>query len=129
MKLEKILGIALIALIVICFIVYLTLPQSGEQIYIPPAEHTLPSGVEIPEGYKLVDNYTDVYYSEQEDGIHYYWLVKFSDGTYGWQEVDKDGNIIFPNHSSEPEQTENTSDESSDEVTTESTDSEKTQGE
>lgn len=111
------------------FFVYLTLPQSGEQIYIPPAEHTLPSGVEIPEGYKLVDNYTDVYYSEQEDGIHYYWLVKFSDGTYGWQEVDKDGNIIFPNHSSEPEQTENTSDESSDEVTTESTDSETTQGE
>ena len=50
MKLEKILGIALIALIVICFFVYLTLPQSGEQIYIPPAEHTLPSGVEIPAG-------------------------------------------------------------------------------
>ena len=69
MKLEKILGIALIALIVICFIVYLTLPQSGEQIYIPPAEHTLPSGVEIPAGYKLVDNYTDVYYSEQEEAF------------------------------------------------------------
>ena len=129
MKLEKILGIAIIALIVICFIVYLTLPQSGEQIYIPPAKHTLPSGVEIPEGSKLVDNYTDVYYSELEDGIHYYWLVKFSDGTYGWQEVDKDGNIIFPNHSSEPEQTENISDESSDEVTTESSDSKTTQGE
>ena len=53
MKLEKILGIALIALIVICFIVYLTLPQSGEQIYIPPAEHTLPSGVEYRRGTSL----------------------------------------------------------------------------
>ena len=101
--------------------------EDGEDVYVRSS--ALPSGVEIPAGYKLVDNYTDVYYSEQEDGIHYYWLVKFSDGTYGWQEVDKDGNIIFPNHSSEPEQTENTSDESSDEVTTESTDSETTQGE
>lgn len=129
MKIEKMLGITLSVLVVICAVVYLTLPKRGEQVYIPPAEHTVPDGVEIPEGYKLVDNYTDVYYSEQEDGIHYYWLVKFSDGTYGWQEVDKDGNIIFPNHSSEPEQTENISDESSDEVTTESSDSKTTQGE
>lgn len=68
MKIEKILGITLSVLVVICAVVYLTLPKRGEQVYIPPAEHTVPDGVEIPEGYKLVDNYTDVYYSEQEDG-------------------------------------------------------------
>lgn len=121
MKIEKILGIALSALVVICAVVYLTLPKRGEQVYIPPAEHTVPDGVEIPEGYKLVDNYTDVYYSEQEDGIHYYWLVKFSDGSYGWQEVDKDGNIIFPNHGSEAEQSESTSDETTNNESAEST--------
>ena len=105
----------------ICAVVYLTLPKRGEQVYIPPAEHTVPDGVEIPEGYKLVDNYTDVYYSEQEDGIHYYWLVKFSDGSYGWQEVDKDGNIIFPNHGSEAEQSESTGDETTNNESAEST--------
>ena len=101
MKLEKILACVLAALIVLCVIVYFTLPEQGEQIYIPPAEH-MPENVEIPEGYQLVDNYTDVYFVEEEDGIHYYWLVKFNDGSYGWQEVDENGNIIFPNRESKP---------------------------
>ena len=81
-----------------------TLPEQGEQIYIPGTQ-SVPEGVEIPDGYKLVDNYTDVYYVETEDGIKYYWLVQFSDGTYGWQEVDENGNIVFPNRETEPEET------------------------
>lgn len=103
MKIEKILACVLAVLVVLTVIVYFTLPEQGEQIYIPQSEHTS-EDMEIPEGYQLVDNYTDVYFVEKEDGIHYYWHVKFSDGTYGWQEVDENGNIIFPNR--EPEETE-----------------------
>ena len=104
MKIEKILACVAIGLFILCAIVYFTLPEQGEQIYIPSIE-SVPEGVEIPEGYKLVDNYTDVYYVETEDGIRYYWLVQFSDGSYGWQEVDANGNIVFPNRESEPEET------------------------
>lgn len=107
MKTEKILACITAALIILCVIVYLTLPEQGEQVYIPAVE-SVPEGIEIPEGYKLVDNYTDVYYVETENGIKYYWLVQFSDGTYGWQEVDKNGNIIFPNREVEPSETEST---------------------
>lgn len=101
MKIEKILACVVIGLIILCGIVYFTLPKQGEQIYIPSVE-SVPEGIEIPEGYKLVDNYTDVYYTETDDGIKYYWLVQFSDGSYGWQEVDENGNIVFPNRESEP---------------------------
>ena len=104
MKIEKILICVLVGLILLCGIVYFTLPEQGEQIYIP-ATQSVPEGVEIPDGYKLVDNYTDVYYVETEEGIKYYWLVQFSDGTYGWQEVDENGNIVFPNRETEPEET------------------------
>ena len=104
MKIEKILICVLAGLIILCGIVYLTLPEQGEQIYIPGVQ-SVPEGVEIPDGYKLVDNYTDVYYVETEDGIKYYWLVQFSDGSYGWQEVDENGNIVFPNRETEPEET------------------------
>lgn len=104
MKIEKILACVVIALVILCAIVYFTLPEQGEQIYIPGTQ-SVPEGVEIPDGYKLVDNYTDVYYVETEDGIKYYWLVQFSDGTYGWQEVDENGNIVFPNRETEPEET------------------------
>lgn len=104
MKIEKILACIAAGLVILCAIVYFTLPKQGEQIYIPSTQ-TVPEGVEIPEGYKLVDNYTDVYYVETEDGIKYYWLVRFSDGSYGWQEVDENGNIVFPNRESEPEET------------------------
>lgn len=103
MKIEKILICVLVGLILLCGIVYFTLPEQGEQIYIP-ATQSVPEGVEIPDGYKLVDNYTDVYYVESEEGIKYYWLVQFSDGTYGWQEVDENGNIVFPNRETEPEE-------------------------
>lgn len=105
MKTEKILTCIVVALIVLCIIVYFTLPEQGEQIYIPSVE-SLPEGVEIPEGYKLVDNYTDVYYVETENDIRYYWLVQFSDGSYGWQEVDENGNIVFPNRETESSGTE-----------------------
>lgn len=104
MKIEKILACVVAGLIILCAIVYFTLPEQGEQIYIPSTQ-TVPEGVKIPEGYKLVDNYTDVYYLETEDGIKYYWLVQFSDGSYGWQEVDENGNIVFPNRETEPEET------------------------
>lgn len=104
MKIEKILACIAAGLVILCAIVYFTLPKQGEQIYIPSTQ-TVPEGVEIPEGYKLVDNYTDVYYVETEDGIKYYWLVQFSDGSYGWQEVDENGNIVFPNREAEPEET------------------------
>lgn len=104
MKIEKILACIAAGLVILCTIVYFTLPKQGEQIYIPSTQ-TVPEGVEIPEGYKLVDNYTDVYYVETEDGIKYYWLVQFSDGSYGWQEVDENGNIVFPNREAEPEET------------------------
>lgn len=104
MKIEKILICVLVGLILLCGIVYFTLPEQGEQIYIP-ATQTVPDGVEIPDGYKLVDNYTDVYYVQTEEGIKYYWLVQFSDGTYGWQEVDENGNIVFPNRETELEET------------------------
>jgi len=105
MKTEKILAGILALLIVLCCVVYFTLPEQGEQIYIPYTE-SIPEGVEIPDGYKPVENFTDVYYVETEDGKRYYWLVEFSDGSYGWQEVDKDGTIIFPNR--EPQQAETT---------------------
>ncbi len=101
MKIEKILACVLMALFVLCGIVYFSLPEQGEQIYIPPVQST-PTEVEIPEGYKLVDNFNDVYYVETENGIRYFWLMKFENGTYGWQEVDKDGNIILPNRETEP---------------------------
>ena len=104
MKIEKILICVLVGLILLCGIVYFTLPEQGEQIYIP-ATQTVPDGVEIPDGYKLVDNYTDVYYVQTEEGIKFYWLVQFSDGTYGWQEVDENGNIVFPNRETELEET------------------------
>lgn len=101
MKIEKILACVLGALLILCGVVYFTLPELGEQIYIPPVQ-SIPEEVEIPDGYKLVENFNDVYYVETEDGIRYYWLMKFENGTYGWQEVDKDGNIIFPNRETEP---------------------------
>ncbi len=96
MKTEKILACIAVGLVILCVIAYFTLPEQGEQIYIPSVE-SVPEGLEIPDGYKLVDNYTDVYYVETEDGVKYYWLVRFNDGSYGWQEVDKDGNLVFPN--------------------------------
>lgn len=95
MKAEKILAVVLAALIVLAVIVYVTLPEDGEQVYIPPSE-SLPDEVEIPEGYKPVENFTDIYYLETENGIRYFWLVQMSDGSYAWQEVDKDGNLILP---------------------------------
>ena len=104
MKIEKILACVVAGLVILCAIVYFTLPEQGEQIYIPRTQ-SVPEGVEIPDGYKLVDNYTDDYYVETDDGIKYYWLVQFSDGTYGWQEVDENGNIVFPNRETEPEET------------------------
>ena len=72
-----------------------TLPEQGEQIYIPQ-ETSVPEEIEIPEGYQRVDNYSDVYYTETEDGYRYLWLVQFSDGSYGWQEVDENGNLVMP---------------------------------
>ena len=48
-----------------------------------------------------MDNYSNVYYTETEDGYRYLWLVQFSDGSYGWQEVDENGNLIFPNRGTE----------------------------
>lgn len=104
MRIEKILGCVAAILIILCSIVYLTLPEQGEQVYIP-SKQLIPEDVEIPEGYKLVENYTDVYYVESDEGIKYFWLVQFSDGSYGWQEVDENGNIVFPNRETEPEQT------------------------
>lgn len=101
MKIEKILMCVLGLLFILCGVVYFTLPEQGEQIYIPPVQN-IPAEVEIPDGYKLVENFNDVYYVETENGIRYYWLMKFENGTYGWQEVDKDGNIIFPNRETEP---------------------------
>ena len=98
MKVEKICAVVLGLLIAAFCIVYATLPEDGEQIYIPQ-ETAVPEGVEIPEGYRPVDNFTDVYYLETEDGYRYFWLCQFSDGSYGWQEVDKDGKLIFPNRS------------------------------
>lgn len=95
MKTEKILAAILVVLIVLAVIVYVTLPEDGEQVYIPPSE-SLPDEVEIPEGYKPVENFTDIYYLETENGIRYFWLVQMSDGSYAWQEVDKDGNLILP---------------------------------
>lgn len=106
MKTEKILVCVLAGLIVICAIVYFTLPEQGEQIYIPPVQ-SAPENVVIPDGYKPVDNFTDVYYVETQDGYRYYWLVKFEDGSYGWQEVDKDGKIILANRETEPPASEN----------------------
>ncbi len=100
MKVEKILACVLAGLLLLCVIVYLTLPEQGEQIYIPPVQST-PEEVDIPDGYKPVENFNDVYYVETEDGIRYFWLMKFENGTYGWQEVDKDGNVIFPNRETE----------------------------
>lgn len=104
MKIERILACVVAALVILCAIVYFTLPEQGEQIYIPGTQ-SVPEGVEIPDEYKLVDNYADVYYVETEEGIKYYWLVQFSDGLYGWQEVDENGNIVFPNRETEPEET------------------------
>ncbi len=108
MKLEKIL-ISIIALVIlVSLIVYFTLPEQGERVYIPKASEELPAQIEIPEGYKKVDNFDDVYYIETDNGYRFFWLVEFQDGTYGWQEVDKDGNIIFPEDASD--KTENSSD-------------------
>ena len=119
MKIEKILACVVAGLFILCAIVYFTLPEQGEQIYIPGTQ-SVPEGIEIPDGYKLVDNYTDVYYVETEDGIKYYWLVQFSDGSYGWQQVDEYGNIVFPNRETVPEETmpeETTSSEAGTETT------------
>lgn len=116
MKTEKILICILAALFILCVIVYITLPDQGEQIYIPAVQN-IPESVVIPDGYRLVDNFTDVYFVETEDGYKYYWLVKFEDGTYGWQEVDKDGNIIFPNR--EPESSASENEEITEDVTSE----------
>lgn len=99
MKVEKIcVGILLLLVTLFC-VVYFTLPKQGEQIYIPQETSSVTPPIEIPEGYKLVDNYSDVYYIETEEGYRYFWLVQFSDGSYGWQEVDENGNIILPGHS------------------------------
>ena len=88
MKIEKIAAGVLGLLVAVFFIIYFTLPEQGEQIYIPQ-ETSVPEEIEIPEGYQRVDNYSDVYYTETEDGYRYLWLVQFSDGSYGWQEVDE----------------------------------------
>ena len=87
MKIEKILACVLGALLILCGVVYFTLPELGEQIYIPPVQ-SIPKEVEIPDGYKLVENFTDVYYVETENGMRYYWLMKFENGRYGWLEAD-----------------------------------------
>ncbi len=98
MKIEKIcVGILLLQITLFC-VVYFTLPEQGEQIYIPQETSVTPP-IEIPDGYHLVDNYSDVYYIETENGYRYFWLVQFSDGSFGWQEVDENGNIILPGHS------------------------------
>ena len=100
MKIEKIAAGVLGLLVAVFFIIYFTLPEQGEQIYIPQ-KTSVPEEIEIPEGYQRVDNYSDVYYTETEDGYRYLWLVQFSDGSYGWQEVDENGNLIFPNRGTE----------------------------
>ena len=100
MKIEKIAAGVLGLLVAVFFIIYFTLPEQGEQIYIPQ-KTSVPEEIEIPEGYQRVDNYSDVYYTETEDGSRYLWLVQFSDGSYGWQEVDENGNLIFPNRGTE----------------------------
>ena len=100
MKIEKIAAGVLGLLVAVFFIIYFTLPEQGEQIYLPQ-ETSVPEEIEIPEGYQRVDNYSDVYYTETEDGYRYLWLVQFSDGSYGWQEVDENGNLIFPNRGTE----------------------------
>ena len=100
MKIEKIAAGVLGLLVAVFFIIYFTLPEQGEQIYIPQ-ETSVPEEIEIPEGYQRVDNYSNVYYTETEDGYRYLWLVQFSDGSYGWQEVDENGNLIFPNRGTE----------------------------
>ena len=87
MKIEKIAAGVLGLLVAVFFIIYFTLPEQGEQIYIPQ-ETSVPEEIEIPEGYQRVDNYSDVYYTETED-------------SYGWQEVDENGNLIFPNRGTE----------------------------
>lgn len=94
MKVEKILACVLAGLLLLCVIVYLTLPEQGEQIYIPPVQST-PEEVDIPDGYKPVENFNDVYYVETEDGIRYFWLMKFENGTYGWQEVLSLGKRLY----------------------------------
>lgn len=112
MKNEKICAGILLLLVVLFCVVYFTLPKQGEQIYIPQETNSVTPPIEIPDGYKLVDNYSDVYYVETEDGYRFFWLVQFSDGSYGWQEVDENGNIILPGHSgaaeTTPETTEHT---------------------
>ena len=95
MKIEKIAAGVLGLLVAVFFIIYFTLPEQGEQIYIPQ-KTSVPEEIEIPEGYQRVDNYSDVYYTETEDGYRYLWLVQFSDGSYGWQEVDENGNLVMP---------------------------------
>ena len=100
MKIEKIAAGVLGLLVAVFFIIYFTLPEQGEQIYIPQ-KTSVPEEIEIPEGYQRVDNYSNVYYTETEDGYRYLWLVQFSDGSYGWQEVDENGNLIFPNRGTE----------------------------
>lgn len=79
MKIEKIAAGVLGLLVAVFFIIYFTLPEQGEQIYIPQ-ETSVPEEIEIPEGYQRVYNYSDVYYTETEDGYRYLWLVQFSDG-------------------------------------------------
>lgn len=99
MKIEKICAGILLLLVVLFCVVYFTLPEQGEQIYIPQETSSVTPPIEIPDGYKLVDNYSDVYYVETENGYRFFWLVQFSDGSYGWQELDENGNIILPGHS------------------------------
>ncbi len=101
MKLEKFLILAIVLIAIISGIVYFTLPEAGERVFIPQITEDIPDEIVIPEGYKKVDNFDDVYYLETEDGIRFFWLVKYTDGTYGWQEVDKDGNLIVPGHTEE----------------------------
>ena len=70
MKIEKIAAVVLGLLVAVFFIIYFTLPEQGEQIYIPQ-ETSVPEEIEIPEGYQRVDNYSNVYYTETEDGYRY----------------------------------------------------------
>ncbi len=98
MKIEKIcVGILLLQITLFC-VVYFTLPEQGEQIYIPQETSVTPP-IEIPDGYHLVGHYSDVYYIETENVYRYFWLFQFSDGSFGWQEFDENGNIILPGHS------------------------------
>lgn len=112
MKIEKICAGILLLLVTLFCVVYFTLPEQGEQIFIPQETIVAPP-IEIPDGYHLVDNYSDVYYIETDEGYRYFWLVQFSDGSYGWQEVDENGNIILPGRGGSAESTPETNEQMS----------------